>query len=293
MRNTDRKYSVRGNYESKIQRLIGMLKTDEQHSVVELAEIFDVSRRSVYNMIDEVSSRGFHVVSNNGIPRLRNFIDQVSDTGDVFLTQNEADLLLYLINHLAQGNPQRQSLTSLMGRDLRDLLQPYFSNIDADLAKVSRIGQALRSHHQLMLRRYRSGSSGTIADRRVEPVQWSPTYHQLYAFDVDKRSMRAFVVSRMDDVEVLDQTWQHAAEHRVPDTDCFWMTGEPYEVTLRLTLRALNLLHDEYPLSRQAEVRESGDDAYPYETTLTVRSPKGVGRFALGLPDDVLLIENK
>lgn len=292
MREKGRKYTVRADYESKIQRLLLMLKGDEQRTVKDLADLFGVTERSVYNMIDELNLRDIQVSTNGGVPRLSACLDPVGDGNRVFLASDEADVLLYLIQHLTTSVPGSQSLTSSLGRELKDRLGPYFNHIDADLCKVSRIGQALRHRKRLLLRGYRSGNSQTIADRLVEPVGWSANYRQLFAYDVDKRAMRAFVVSRMDEAVVLDQPWQHQAEHRVPEVDCFWMGGTRWtEVDLDVSLMALNLLHEEYPLSQSSPVSESGDDQRPYRVRLRVLSPKGVGRFVMGLGRQVRVAE--
>lgn len=269
-------------------RMIASLKADEQLSISDFARLFEVSERSIYNMIKEVRCRGYRVCIEQNVPRLEAYVGPVGGEGDVYLSTDETDLLLYLIHHLSAAHPQRQSHTSLLGRDLKDRLQPYFCHVDEDLYKVSRIiAEAIRSRTQLVLKGYRSGHSGTITDRVVEPVEWSANYRQLHAYDVEKRAMRTFVVSRMEGVELTGSRWRHEAEHEVPEVDCFWMSGEPGEVTLRMDLLALNLLHEEYPLSRQSEVRSSGIEDRPYQVTLTVRNPLGVGRFVKGLEGHV------
>lgn len=293
MEATKRKYTIRVDYDSKVSRMLVSLKADEQLTISDFARLFEVSERSIYNMINEVRHRGYRVSIIRNVPRLESIVGPVGAEGDVYLSTDEADLLLYLIHHLSAAHPHRQSLTSLLGRDLKDRLQPYFCHVDEDLYKVSRIAEAIRGRTQLVLKGYRSGHSGTIADRLVEPVEWSANYRQLHAYDVEKRAMRTFVVSRMEGVEPTGVRWKYEAEHVVPEVDCFWMSGEPEEVTLRMDLLALNLLHEEYPLSRQNEVRDSGDESLPYETTLEVRSSLGVGRFVKGLEGHVVIEQDR
>lgn len=285
-----RKYTIRANYESKLARMLASLKADEQLSISDFARLFEVSDRSIYNMIKDVRNRGYRVCIEQSIPRLESFVAPIGADDDVYLSTDEADLLLYLIHHLTVAHPQRQSLSSLIGKDLKDRLEPYFCHVDEDLHKVSRIAEAIRNHTQLVLKGYRSGHSGTIMDRLVEPVKWSANYRQLHAYDVDKRAMRTFVVSRMEGVEPTGVRWRYESEHVVPEVDCFWMGGDPKEVTLSMDLLALNLLHEEYPLSRQYEVRNNEDEAMPYEVTLVVRSPLGVGRFVKGLAGHVVVM---
>lgn len=290
METRSRKYTIRVNYESKIERMLASLKGDEQLSISDFAILFEVSERTIYNMINVVRNRGYRVCIVQNVPRLESYVSPVGGNGDVYLSTDEADLLLYLIHHLSVAHPKRQSLSSLLGKDLKDRLQPYFCHVDEDLYKVSRIAEAIRNHTQLVLKGYRSGHSGTVSDRTVEPVEWSANYRQLHAYDVEKRAMRTFVVSRMEGVEATGKAQRFQKEHVVPEIDCFWMSGEPREMTLHMDLLALNLLHEEYPLSRQYEVRQVDDEFMQYEVTLEVRSPLGVGRFVNGMPDHVKVV---
>ena len=59
-------------------------------------------------------------------------------------------------------------------------------------------------------------------------------------------------------------------------------------VRLRLTMRAANLLKEEFPESKRM-LRPDGKDHFLFETE--VRDVKGIGRFVLGLHNEVEIIE--
>ena len=77
--------------------------------------------------------------------------------------------------------------------------------------------------------------------------------------------------------------------HRTPVADMFGMSSDTLvPVRLRLTMRAANLLKEEFPESKRM-LRPDGKDHFLFETE--VRDVKGIGRFVLGLHNEVEIIE--
>ena len=71
--------------------------------------------------------------------------------------------------------------------------------------------------------------------------------------------------------------------------DCFRMNGkEKIPVTLKMTLKAKNLLVEEYPLASRDL---SFEDGYWWLRT-TVKDLAGVGRFAIGLADQIEIVDS-
>lgn len=285
---TNYKISITNNsYDARLGRLMDILESDEQHSVDELGEMLGCGRRTIYRMLKVLQQGGKPIDYNKSHPRLKDG-KRDEDTCSIFLSSEEVQLLMQTIHCLSMDNPFRQSLSSKFGATLRNTLMPYFTCNSNGMRCVAGINRSLLCHRQLVIKGYASSNSGTISDRLVEPVRWSANCRQLQAYDVEKGGMRVFAVSRMQETIVSDQEWQHEAQHRKLEEDCFWMTGDKiYNVTLLMDLRALNLLHEEYPLSEQYKVRNSGDETRPYKVTLEVRSPLGVERFVRGLSEHI------
>ena len=83
--------------------------------------------------------------------------------------------------------------------------------------------------------------------------------------------------------------WEFEEKHEVIDPDCFRMNGKhSYKVTLKMTLKARNLLIEEYPLSARDLTYEDG---YWWLRT-NVKSMAGVGRFYLGLSDQIEILDS-
>ena len=100
---------------------------------------------------------------------------------------------------------------------------------------------------------------------------------------------RIFKVSRIDSVEILDESWTNVLMHSKSVTDCFRMSGEAsIPVQLELSLRAKNLLMEEYPLAGKG-LTQAGEN-WIFKTD--VRDLAGVGRFVIGLAGEIKIIDS-
>ena len=83
--------------------------------------------------------------------------------------------------------------------------------------------------------------------------------------------------------------WQHEDEHDKGYLDAFRMQGkEPTRVKLEMTLRAKNLLCEEFPLA-EPDITEK-DGKYILDTK--VSKMEGVGRFVIGLMGDIRVLDS-
>ena len=83
-------------------------------------------------------------------------------------------------------------------------------------------------------------------------------------------------------------SWEFEDRHEEKIIDSFRMSGSPVEhVKLRLSLRAKNLLTEEYPVTG-TEVYQNKRNWY-WEGD--VNSMEGIGRFVIGLSEDIVIEE--
>ena len=129
-----------------------------------------------------------------------------------------------------------------------------------------------------------------MSDRAVEPFAFTTNYVQIWCYEPASGINKLFNTSRIGSVEVTEQSWQHTNEHNAGYIDIFRTRGfERTQITLRLTLRAYNLLVEEYPLAERDLVR---DDESHWILRTEVCSFAGIGRFILGLWDDIEIIDS-
>jgi len=100
-------------------------------------------------------------------------------------------------------------------------------------------------------------------------------------------------VSRIGSVEILENGWEYEQEHKEGLMDLFRINSfEQIPVKLKLGLRAASLLVEEYPLGEKF-LCPIEDDASHFILDTWVCGYEGVGRFVLGLLDDIEIIEGE
>jgi hypothetical protein len=89
---------------------------------------------------------------------------------------------------------------------------------------------------------------------------------------------------------MLDLLWCNESKHRHVYTDLFHFSGEEQsEVTLRLGRLSSHILKEEYPQAASL-LQKDGDDHWLF--TVKVCSYQGIGRFVLGLMEDVEVVNS-
>ena len=136
-----------------------------------------------------------------------------------------------------------------------------------------------------MLKDYSSPNSDRTDNRLVEPYLFLAENSEVRCYEINSGMNKTFKVGRAGSVEVLDLLWAHKDKHAPFFTDLFHFSGEHrFEVTLLLGRLATSLLLEEFPAAEDQLVL--CDDGR-HRLTTEVCSFKGVGRFVLGLYDDI------
>ena len=279
----------------KIERLLRLMKLmtgNVNYTVNDLAERIGTTYRSVYRYIDTFKDAGF-VVQNlgGGVYKLGKESRHFKDISQlVHFTDEEAHIVNQLIEALDDTNMLKQNLrrklTSIY--DCTSMAQSIVRGRNAQ--NVNALLEAMTQRRQVILRDYASSNTGVVRDRVVEPFGFTTHYVQVWCYEVDSGLNKIFKTSRIGSVDILDDTWQHAESHEEGYIDIFRMTGfEQYRVCIRLGMMAHNLLLEEYPLAERDIIQQG--DSWMLDTK--VCNYRGVGRFVLGLMDDVEVLENE
>jgi uncharacterized protein YbbK (DUF523 family) len=141
------------------------------------------------------------------------------------------------------------------------------------------------------LKNYTSGHSKKVSDRVIEPLSFTTNYIQVWGYEVSSGLNKLFKLSRIGSVEVLDDDWAFEDKHSIGKMDIFRITSfEQYPIKLKLGLMAASLLVEEYPLGEKY-LSPAPDDSSHFILDISVCGYEGVGRFILGLLDDIEIIE--
>lgn len=275
----------------RLLKLMELLTSNVDYTIQELMERLETSRRSIFRYLDSFKSAGFTMKKkgNNIHKLLTHSCHKIELSQLIHLSEEEAYLLHNLLGALTTDcqvaiNLEKK-LTALF--DATSVTEIIGNKVIGE--NIMRLRQAIDEKKQVTLVRYESGNTMSITDRLVEPIRFSTNYADVYAYEVSTGITKVFKISRISQVEVSLTDWQHEHQHGKIETDCFRMSGnEDIPVTLKMTLKAKNLLIEEYPLSQRDIYMENGS----WILKTTVKDLAGVGRFYLGLSDQIEIIQS-
>ena len=273
----------------RLLRVMQLLSGITMYSDEEIAHILGCSERTVRRYCTSLRNSHYAVVTRTfRYHRLVLANDTFPNPEQlVRFTPEEASILGRLIGCLNSDNTLKQTL-------LMKLSAIYdCANLSEVLVKkemegrVHRLQEGIKGKKQVWLRGYSSASSDARKDYLVEPYQMDVNFVTMAAYDVECGINKIFKLARVGEVELAGD-WRHEKQHCYPELDAFRMGGpEPIHVRLALSWRARNLLLEEYPLAAPSVVFEDGQWYFDGE----VRSMKGIGRFVMGLADEIEILE--
>lgn len=277
----------------RMLRLMQYLTGNVNYTLEELCEKLDMSRRTFFRYLDTFKSAGF-AVQRIGEGRYRLATVRRADidlSKIVYFTEEEAYVVNRLIDSLDNTNAMKQGLRRKLAAVYdATTIDNYIDNKE-NSANIGALSEAIREGKKVVLKDYSSSHTNATKDYTVEPFKFNTNYIDIWAYDVSDGLNKRFKVARIGSVELLDEPWEHSAQHKDEPMDSFRIHGNaPVHVKLRLHLIAKNLLLEEYPLAEK-EVYQDSEGIWYYEGN--VRGMDGVGRFVLGLPAYVDVLEGE
>ncbi len=276
----------------RVLRLMMMLTSNNRYTIEELGEKLEASPRTIYRYLDTFKEAGF-VVSKKGnyfrLDRKSRYFKDISQL--VHFTEEEAYILNSAIESLDPTNAIKQNLKAKLA-SIYDFKMLAECVVKGDNARnVNAIIEAIENRKQIILHNYTSAHSRQVSDRIVEPMSFTTNYIQVWAYEVSSGRNKLFKLSRIGKVEILDKEWEFEQEHKEGLMDLFRINSfEQIPVKLKLGIRAASLLVEEYPLGEKY-ISPLPDDPSHFILDTWVCGYEGVGRFVLGLLDDIEIIE--
>ena len=262
------------------------------YTVDDLAERLDTSYRSIYRYIETFKRAGFVVHKlEGGVYKLGKESRYFKDISQlVHFTDEEAHIVNQLIEGLDDTNTLKQNLRKKLVTVYNCTAMASSIVKGRNAQNVNRLQEAIEERRRVVLVDYASSHAGVARNRVVEPFGFTTNYVQVWCYEPESALKKLFKGARIGSVEVLDELWQCANLHDSGCIDVFRMTGfEQHRVRLRLGMLARNLLVEEYPLAER-DITATEDGEWMLDTL--VCNYKGVGRFVLGLLDDIEIIDS-
>ncbi len=279
-------------YKTRVLRLL-LLLLDAPHRYTrkQLATQFGVSADSIKHDINALRDAGL-VVFHDDKYRYAISLDQTGKKLKqlTLFSEEERALLLDTIQHVSKesavGRRLRQKLDVLftvgqLGKLI--LRKPYIS-------KVKMIQQGMAQRQCVVLERYKSLNSNRTRDRLVEAFHIDPGADLIQAFDICRKEVRVFRLSRCERVRISDQPWRYETYHQVLATDPF-RVADPKQVQVHLTLTTggYNLLTEQFPLTRAWIQPAAQPEQFDFQCRVNHRF-LGLTNFILGNHAHVLAI---
>ena len=269
----------------KLERLLKVMKlltSNRSKTVEEIARNLGITKRSVYRYIDTFREAGFVIKKEGEFHRLDKnspYFKEISEL--IHFTDEEAYLLKSAIESIDETNIIKQNLKKKLYTVYNYKILAETITNSQHSKNINALVEAIEQQKSVVLCDYASANSSEIRNRKVEAFAFTTNYVQLWCLDLEDNTTKLFNVSRIGKVEILSEHWNHQEKHKIGHIDIFrYHTNQSLPIRLKLSLRAYNLLVEEFPLAK-SQTKAIGNNQWLLETQ--VCSYDGVGRFVLGL----------
>jgi len=211
----------------KIDRLLGILNilaNTDRITIQELAERFEVSKRTIFRDLDTLNESGVPIVTYSGIGGGVAIIDGYKIKNNI-LSKNDIKNVFIGLNGL-KSIDESADLTNLMAKLIPGEISTVFSESDyvIDLSswfqdsitqeKVAVLNKAIKNRNCIYIE-YISKSSHS--SRIVEPhkLVFKQSYWYLYAFCEDKKEFRLFKINRIVNLKIMDESFKCKTVERI------------------------------------------------------------------------------
>lgn len=275
----------------RMLRLIKLLTGNTNLTIEDIARRLGTTYRSIYRYIDTFKDAGFVVQKvGAGIYQLVSVNRRVPDLNKIiYFSDEEASVISQLIEGLDNTNALKQNLARKLATVYESAPVTDFIDRKSNAQNIRDLSDAIKSRKQVILRGYKSSHSNTTADRRIEPFAFTTNHIHVWGYDLKDFRCKMFGISRIGEVDILDSSWECEKEHKKDSIDIFHMPGDrKTRVVLELGQLAHNLLLEEFPLAEKY-IKKTGPGTWTLDTK--VSAMQGIGRFVIGLADDIKIIE--
>lgn len=275
----------------KLLELIMLLSNGRKYTIGRICDLLSISERTAKRYIRTIRDAGFIIprplYGAYYIDKQSPYFKEINKL--VYFSQEEAQIVYNAIHAITGDNIYKQSLIRKLCAlyNTPEIAQTILNMQQSD--NVRQLITAIEKKRTVELKNYRSAHSDKTSNRTVEPFKFTTNFISIWAFDLKSKKNKMFKVSRIGSVEILPTYWENEGKHKDAQSDHFRIsTNDTIPVRLILSLRASELLKEEYPLAENS-IKQISDNRFEYSAT--VQSLEGVGRFVLGLCNEIEIIE--
>ena len=280
----------------RMLRVIGLLMNNRSYTVEDIARMIGNKKRTVYRYLKTFRENGIKVKKRYGtIYTIESCT--ISWADDVFKgmaapagSPEDGIILQRPCQALTIHTGTYEAMKEL---EMNDILNdaPYLQKV---VANVSLLVKAASTRKKVLVE-YESNSRNKRCKLIVEPYSFYFYFNYVWCYEDEERKNTAMRISRITDVQILDEDWPSKPKHRKQVIDAFGCWGHKMiPIKLRLTMQARNLMTEAHPIS-MITMRE--DPAYPdgerWILETGVCDYSGITRYILGMLDEVEILEGE
>jgi predicted DNA-binding transcriptional regulator YafY len=274
----------------RVFQLINLLKTEPAKSMRHISEVLNSTERTLYRYFNLLEELGFQIHRDE---QNRVFIPTDITGNQLSFSRDE---IVFLKKLLQSAGRNVKIKDSILGKLLvhSDVQIGTKLALNAHLGKIVEvISQGMETKRQIILRKYHSIHTNSIADRVVEPIAFTENYSSIVAFELASKQNKIYNIDRITSVEVTKHPFRNGKHHRVEELDPFGFSrkDQEFSIELHMSMRAALLLKEEYPMTLE-HIRLLEVKGY-YSFKANVFDLRPLARFILGLSQEINIIQGK
>lgn len=268
----------------RILSLLSLLHRDIYWPVDRLAQRFGTTKRTIYRYLKDLEEMNY-VLVKDAQNRYK-----IAGSRENVMPEFDPDEYIFLREIVASARPEHPLRQSILDKINENIQLPVIGGLAAQQVTTNilqTIQQAMQEGVCVGLHDYYSLRSDKISDRVIEPVKLIRGMRYILGIDRETGQVRQFKIDRIGGAAKLKIKMANTPDFSAWGVDDFYMNGfRGTKVKLGLTMKAANLLCEEYGVDPKS-LKKDETLPYPFTYESTVYGMEGVGRFVMGLIDQV------
>ncbi|WP_443660314.1 helix-turn-helix transcriptional regulator [Clostridium algidicarnis] len=222
----------------RLMSIIMILLNCDKISATKLAEMFEVSPRTIYRDIETISLSGIPIMTYPGINGGISIVPEYK-VDKKFFTASDISTLLMGLGSISTTLSHKEiigtveKVKSLLPKEQFNDIELKSNQIIIDLTTwmgnknfkptLEKVKKALNDSKYLLFKYY--GGNGEKSNRRIEPYQLvlKEAHWYLQGYCALRKDFRVFKLSRISDLEIIDSTFVPREFHAKPLDGKVWI----------------------------------------------------------------------
>ena len=248
---------------NRLFQIVYLLMEKTQMTAGELAEILEVSERTIYRDIDKLTVAGIPIYTNQGkgggISILPNYV-----LDKTVLTTEEKNKIMESLNALEavslDDDDSMSKLRSFLGKQYQDWIEIEFSswgNSREDAVKFEQIKNAILERYYMKI--IYSGNQESMVERKIKPIKlcFKQQAWYLYAYCCLREDYRFFKLRRISQMEIMDVHFETETVGKVLSKGNDWYSDNQNSLIVTLEI-GREMAYRAYEELNDLEVSDKG-----------------------------------